>query len=311
MPTSIELPAEKASAIDLTQMCNNLTKEMQNIDNTRTTFALEQVNQNLKICLPLTDFNQQVKWIALSSKMYDNFLKVNRTSEQQQYFDLHALDMAQYPTIQQNHFSKFSIRDQYLLKHKGQAYVELHDTGNGTFIYRRSPQYLARIFAPYLPQAEKIFIENLAEQNTMNLFNNHKLALEPNQISNRALFWENYVHKYPKSLYIKDAIYLRDVYNYLLFIGAPLSPVSTAYENTISDSHLNEIEHLATLNDSELSRKSKKFMDFVHSQERIQNQNDYSDLQEIKIKHQLINALQLPHLKFNKLRNCFSDAICH
>ena len=92
-------------------------------------------------------------------------LKVDRTEFQQRAFEQYALEMAQHPTIQQAHFQQLTPRDQYLLKHKNQAYVELLDLGNGNLQYRRSPEYLARIFAPYPPAAEKAFIENLAEQN--------------------------------------------------------------------------------------------------------------------------------------------------
>ena len=34
--------------------------QVRKIDNTRTTFALEQINQDLKVCLPLLPLNEQL-----------------------------------------------------------------------------------------------------------------------------------------------------------------------------------------------------------------------------------------------------------
>ena len=44
---------------DFSLMCQNIEKQMAEIDDQRTTFALEQINQNLKVCLPLLEHKQQ------------------------------------------------------------------------------------------------------------------------------------------------------------------------------------------------------------------------------------------------------------
>lgn len=173
---------------------------MSQINEQRTTFALEQINQDLKVCLPLMELAEQKHLMQRSTEMYQRFLHVERTEFQQRAFEQYALDMAQHPTIQQSHFEQLTTRDQYLLKHKGQAYVELLDQGNGTLQYRRSPEYLARIFAPYLPVAEKVFIENLAEQNMEPVLVEKRLQLEAANIAARALFWEDYLQTYPKAV---------------------------------------------------------------------------------------------------------------
>ncbi|MCG4607505.1 hypothetical protein L0O74_14355, partial [Bifidobacterium longum] len=69
------------------------------------------------------------------------------------------------------------------------------DAGKGMLKYRRSPEYLAKIFAPYMPQAEQIFIENLAAQNMMPVFVEKTLMIEPHEIATRALFWEEYLNQ--------------------------------------------------------------------------------------------------------------------
>ncbi len=163
---------------DFSLMCQNIEKNMSQINDQRTTFALEQINQDLKVCLPLMELAEQKHLMQRSTEMYQRFLKVDRTEFQQRAFEQYAQEMAQHPTIQHAHFQQLTSRDQYLLKHKGQAYVELLDLGDGTLHYRRSPEYLARIFAPYLPAAEKAFIENLAEQNMEPVLTEKRLQIE-------------------------------------------------------------------------------------------------------------------------------------
>ena len=106
---------------DFSLMCQNIEKNMSQINDQRTTFALEQINQDLKVCLPLMDLAEQKQLMQRSTEMYQRFLKVDRTEFQQRAFEQYALEMAQHPTIQHAHFQQLTSRDQYLLKHKGQA----------------------------------------------------------------------------------------------------------------------------------------------------------------------------------------------
>lgn len=308
-PIQVEETYEEPIELDLTKLCNNLSKEMQEIDNTRTTFALEQINQNLKICVPLADFKHQIALIHLSNQMYDNFLIVKRTPKEQSAFDFYALDMAQYPTIQQSHQEEFSLRDQYLLKHKGQAYIELHETAQHELIYRRNPQYLARLFAPYLPQAERIFIESLAQQNMQNTFHNHHITIDAKEISDRALFWESYIDQYPKSHFIKEAEYLKQAYTQLLFKGMPEDPVSNSYfgEVSIKSDHLSAIQKLAKLNNSQLADQARRFLTFIQINQVERKKITHADYSA----SQLNEYLKLKPVRINQDIDCFSDAICH
>jgi hypothetical protein len=101
-------------------MCQNIEKNMSQINDQRTTFALEQINQDLKVCLPLMELAEQKHLMQRSTEMYPRFLKVDRTEFQQRAFEQYALEMAQHPTIQHAHFQQLTSRDQYLLKHQSQ-----------------------------------------------------------------------------------------------------------------------------------------------------------------------------------------------
>jgi HPt (histidine-containing phosphotransfer) domain-containing protein len=122
-PVSFQEPAQieasSTQTLDLTDLCQKIDKNMSEIDAQRTTFALEQINQDLKLCLPLLGFQQLKHLLGLSNKMYHDFLSVERTPQQQRAFESYALEMAQHPTIQQSLFEQLTIRDQYLIKHQG------------------------------------------------------------------------------------------------------------------------------------------------------------------------------------------------
>ncbi len=91
-------------------MCENIQHNMQQIDNTRTTFALEQINQDLKVCLPLLPLNEQLNLLNLSTQMYQTLLSVERSAAEQAAFDQHAFDMAQHQAIlHQGHFQKLCL----------------------------------------------------------------------------------------------------------------------------------------------------------------------------------------------------------
>ncbi|WP_228145794.1 hypothetical protein [Acinetobacter sp. ANC 5054] len=290
-------------AVDLSLLCKKLAQNMQEIDDQRTTFALEQINQDLKVCLPLLEAPEQQKLLKLSNQMYKNFLHVERTAQQQLAFEQYAFDMAQHPTIQQNHYEQLTLRDQYLLKHKGQAYVELFDAGEGQLRYRRSPEYLAKIFAPYMDDAEQVFIENLAEQNTQPVLLQKTLTLDPQDIASRALFWEDYLKQYPDSPYKKDAQQLLYQYSQFLFVGTSDSPVSGDYSDRLSiqASSLEEIEKLSKLKQSQLAIHSRQFLKLIEQNTVSGNRTAES---------QLLSTIGIHNPSPSYKKDCFSDAIC-
>ena len=303
----------EVTAPDLNQICEDLKKEMQDISAQRTTFALEQINQNIRVCLPLISHAEQKKLMALSNQMYAQFLKIERTPEQQQAFEQYALDESQYPTIQQSRFEKLHIRDQYLLRHKGQAYIEL-DTNNPNHMhYKRNSQYLARVFAPYFPEAEKVFIQTLANQNEHSLIQEQHLSISSDEIAQRALSWEAYLKTYPKSPYRADAQYLLDVYRSLLFLGLKERPVSIQYDGPtdLPASTLTTLEQLSHDKDTDLAVQARQFLNFVNlsAEEKAELFPSSPQASAQTLLMRMLNLkLYDAHLKDN--RNCFQDAIC-
>lgn len=106
IPEQVQKQSQQDEPVDLSLLCKNIENEILNINSERTTFALEQINQDLKLCLPLSTFDEQKHFLTLSNQMYQNFLTVNRTPPQQAAFEAYAFDLAQHPTVQQNHFEQ-------------------------------------------------------------------------------------------------------------------------------------------------------------------------------------------------------------
>lgn len=317
-----EAPASQVAQPDLTLICENLKKEMTEMNAQRTTLAIEQVNQDIRVCLPLMEWSEQKQLIDLSNQMYKQFLTIERTPLQQVAFENYALDKAEYPTIQQNHFEQLNVRDQYLIRHQGQAYIELVDHDPEHILYRRHPQYLAKVFAPYLPEAERVFIEQLAQQNDQPLLQNQKLNINPNEIVERSIFWESYIKNYPNSTYLADAQYLQQTYSALLFKGLDSSPISSQYsdQNDIQTPVWLEIETLARHKNSQLATQANQFIQFVQmSPEERLVKIPLKPTQLAKVENnpqqlaltQLNQYLNLKAVDLNsKTRDCFSDSIC-
>lgn len=309
---------------NLTFDCQKLPQEMQQISPQRTTFALEQINKYLGMCLPDMNLAQKKDIMVKSNQMYAQFLTINRTPDQQKAFETYVVDKAQIPNIQQTFFEKLNQRDQYLLRHQGQGYLEIVEANDGHLVYRRSPQYLANIFAPFFPEAEKVFMQELAQQNKEPLLSNNKFKISAQEITRRALFWENYLKHYPNTSYQKDASYLLKFYSTLLFIGTEIQPVSTRYEDhlDIQISNLMEIEALAKHKNSRLADQARKFLTFIAMNEE-QREKDIPLSAKVmdtasQSEHDLAVAqlaqflgLTLFPLSEIEKRNCFNDAICH
>ena len=113
---------------------------------------------------------------------------------------------SQFPTLQQDQYEQLHPRDRYLLAHKGLAYIDLVETDHEVR-YQRNPHYLARIFAPYFPEAERVFMQELAEQNQQANFQQQTFHLHAEEILARAQFWDKYLPNTPLATLLKMLIF--------------------------------------------------------------------------------------------------------
>lgn len=320
---------EQASATVATppvSICHSLNTLIQKIDNQSTITALQQVNQHIQQCIPQLSFEEKKQLIYASTNMYQRFLATERTAEQQTAFEQYAINNSTNPAMRQEYLSHFNARDRYLIQHQGEAFYELYDAGDGTIMYRRQPNYLLKLFAPYLPEAERVFIENLAQQNQVSIIANNNLDIPWSEISLRAQFWQNYIQRYPNSSFLDDAQRLKFKYAQFLFHGSNNVPVSNHYlgESDIYPEALTEVKLLATQNQLALGQQAQKFLQFIVLSPEQRDQSIPVELsaaekrseksQLIKINKQLDTymklydplALDSTHIA----RDCLIDAIC-
>ena len=108
--------------------------------------------------------------------MYQRFLKqdyTDKTARAFEAFGYAVLDQKQRDPkkviqSQKKLFDQLSPRDQYLIQHEGQAYIELLYQGEGMFTYRRQPNNLVDVFLRLYPLTRKNFY--LVWQKTIKTF---------------------------------------------------------------------------------------------------------------------------------------------
>lgn len=96
---------------------------------------------------------------------------------------------------------------------------EILNIGEGFYTIRLNPNYLVKHFAPTLSRADQIFIKALAQQNQEQFYYDAGIAIIWKELGERAVFWEQYAQKYPKSFFTKDAKVLADYYLYFFIYG--------------------------------------------------------------------------------------------
>lgn len=284
---------------DLSQVCERVEQRMKEMNAQRTTLALEQINKDISICLPnLETLSEKLALLELSNQMYRNFLKVERTPEEQKHFEQYALERSQHPTIQESHLKQLSLRDQYLLKHQGQAYIDLYDDEQHRLTYRRHPSYLDVVFAPYLPAAEATFISLLAEQNRNPIFNSHGLSLSATELVNRTLAWEKYLKQYPNSTFKQDAKTLYQQYQVYLFKGSQHDADASLTHPKIETREA--LETLIQESNSNLSHKAQAYLKLIQNEDTNHQFDIETELNQILG----FDTGKIPN------RNCLIDAIC-
>lgn len=310
--------------------CIEINAAIQKINQNSKIEDLNQINEKLKTCVPSLKNDEQLKLINASTTMYQHFLKQDYTDKTARAFESFGYavleqkqrDPKKVIQSQKKLFDQLSPRDQYLLQHNGEAYIDLLYQGEGMFTYRRQPNYLVDVFSKALPADQKEFLTRMAKDNQDIFYNDGALAVSWKELTERALFWEKFIQKYPKSHFISDAKLLFNEYRYFIFFGLDNSPVSDEYApNTWFDKDaLEQIQFLSTQNQSSLAKPAQQFLKFIATPVEERNKQFKIDLTEkngdkksnYQITHEQLEQL----LKFDSpwntevYRDCHIDAVC-
>ena len=202
------------------------------------------------------------------------------------------------------------------------AYIELLYQGEGMFTYRRQPNYLVDVFSKALPVDQKEFLTRMAKDNQNIFYNDGALAISWKELTERALFWEKFIQKYPKSHFIGDAKLLFNEYRYFIFFGLDNTPVSDEYApNTWFDKDaLQQIQFLSTQNQSSLAKPAQLFLKFIATPVEERNKQFKIDLTDkngdkksnYQMTHEQLEQLLKLDSPWNTevYRDCHMDAVC-
>ncbi|WP_017391161.1 hypothetical protein [Acinetobacter calcoaceticus] len=321
---------EQKPVIKQNNSCIEINAAIQKINQNSKIEDLNQINEKLKTCVPSLKNDEQLKLINASTTMYQRFLKQDYTDKTARAFEAFGYavleqkqrDPKKVIQSQKKLFDQLSPRDQYLLQHNGEAYIDLLYQGEGMFTYRRQPNYLVDVFSKALTADQKEFLTRMAKDNQNIFYNDGALAVSWKELTERALFWEKFIQKYPKSHFIGDAKLLFNEYRYFIFFGLDNTPVSDEYApNTWFDKDaLEQIRFLSTQNQSSLAKPAQQFLKFIATPVEERNKQFKIDLTEkngdkksnYQITHEQLEQL----LKFDSpwntevYRDCHIDAVC-
>ena len=301
-------------------ICTKLSDAMQEIDNKSKFEDIHTIQRQLEVCLPTTGNAQILQWLAEYQALYGRFLTVNQPTNEQSFYTL--MNLAErgekFPLAV---LKKVTPRIRYLISLvESNADVSVLYLGEGDYTFGHNLQAMADLFTPYLPDDQSAFIQRLATDNQAILWHDAGIAISFDQVLERAIFWQDYIQRYPNGYAIEDAKSLFDTYRYLLFFGS---------ENTQwTDDELREfydpadqqaISKLSERPNSTLAKDAQILVDFMalSTSQRQQkypsatkdNNGDKLNARQ-KANNQLAAALQITSPWQTNYKNCFEGIVC-
>ena len=329
-PTTHGNHAASAPKSPLPPQCDNIPLQMSAITANSDLQSLSVLNLALKRCVPLVNMETRKLWLDASWDMYQRFLKLGGDSKTAMVWDEFSGILEGYPDEssedkqarlqrQAELWPRLTPRMQQMSLWQGKEYIDNYYIGEGEMALRRHPQFVTDIFSPYLPEDEQVFTRQLAKENTTLTTNDAALVIPWSEVSNRALFWERYLKRYPDSPYAKQAEYLFQWYQAILFQGLDNTPVLEFDEKQLNISADAMAVHqlLSTKSDSRLAAKSSAFIQWLQQQQQHWQQLSpdertgfdkrlQSEQKKLKVSFPApVSAGKNSHF------DCFTDALCH
>ena len=329
-PTTHANHTASAPKSPLPPQCDNIPLQMSAITANSDLQSLSVLNLALKRCVPLVNMETRKLWLDASWDMYQRFLKLGGDSKTAMVWDEFSGILEGYPDEssedkqarlqrQAELWPRLTPRMQQMSLWQGKEYIDNYYIGEGEMALRRHPQFVTDIFSPYLPEDEQVFTRQLAKENTTLTTNDAALVIPWSEVSNRALFWERYLKRYPDSPYAKQAEYLFQWYQAILFQGLDNTPVLEFDEKQLNISADAMAVHqlLSTKTDSRLAAKSSAFIQWLQKQQQHWQQLSpdertgfdkrlQSEQKKLKVSFPApVSAGKNSHF------DCFTDALCH
>ncbi|WP_201615490.1 hypothetical protein [Psychrobacter urativorans] len=301
-------------------VCTKLSNAMKDIDDKSKIEDIHAIQRQLNACLPIADNVEILQWLKEYQALYGRFLGSTDYMDNEGFYD--AVDtMEQGKRLSVKQLKALSPRRRYLIELvQSNADVSVLDVGEGMFMFHHDLKAMAGLFIPYLPNDQAKFIQRMAIDNQDIFWNDAAVAVSFNEVVARAVFWENYIQRYPKGYFSQDAKYLLDLYRYVLFFGSDNTQwTDDAIHEFLEPEYKRMIMQLTKRPNSILAQDAQKFLKFavLSDSERqkkypvpSKDDNGYKIDDWAIPRYQLTEALPIPSPWENNDRNCLRSVIC-
>jgi hypothetical protein len=302
-------------------VCTKLSDAMKDIDGKSKIEDIHGIQRQLEACLPMTDKVEILQWLKGYHALYGRFLGSTDYMDGADFYDVvETLEQGKKLSVKQ--LKTLTPRQRYLIELvENNADVSVLYIGEGTFIFHHNLKAMADLFTPYLPNDQVQFIQRMAIDNQDIFWNDAAVAVSFNEVVARAKFWEDYIQRYPKGYFRKDAKTLFITYRYVLFYGSDNTRwTDDSFREFDNKQDLQAIQQLAKRPNSILAQDAQKFLDFMVLTDKERQKkypvpskdDDGYKIEDWSIpRYQLATALPLssPWQEGNN-RDCLSSVIC-
>lgn len=302
-------------------ICTKLSTVIKKIDNKSKFPDIHAIQRQLEACLPLSDNHEILQWLTEYQAMYQRFLSIDYAIDDDNFYTvMDTVEQGKKPPTES--LEMLSSRLQYLIRVvESNPDISVLYVGEGMFIFHHDLQEMADLFSPYLPTDQQAFIQRMAKDNQNIFWNDAAVAIPFKDVINRAIFWEDYVQRYPTSYFHQDAKALLDTYRYVLFFGSDNTRwTDDSFRKFHNEQNGQAIKALAKRPNSTLAQDAQKFLDFIDlSANKRRQQYPVPKLDDeghkieglAKDRYQLTAALPIPPLwDENNNRDCLSGIVC-
>lgn len=302
-------------------ICTKLNDTLNAIDNKSKIEAIHAVQRQIEACLPVADSTEMLQWLADYQAMYGRFLSLDDVTDDEAFFTvMNNIDQDGKLTVAQ--LKQVNPRIRYLVSLvRSKADVRVRYMGAGDFQFHHNLTAMADMFTQNLPDDQGEFIQRMAQDNQKMFWFDGAIALSFEELVERAVFWEDFMTRYPDSSFYDDANVLFDTYRYLLFFGANNTQwTDDERRKFYIPTEEQMMTQLAKRADSELAQDAQKLLTFM-KQSDSERQKLYPvadtdksgrEPKEWTLTHYRLNkALEIPLLWDTvKDRNCLKGIIC-
>lgn len=301
-------------------ICTKLHESINAIDNKSKIENIHSVQRQIQACLPTASNAEILQWLADYQAMYQRFLQFDNPTDSAAFFTVMS-HVEQGKKITVAKLKQVNPRVRYLIGLvMSRSDVSVRYLGEGDFEFHHDLTAMADIFSPYLPDDQSAFIQRMAKDNQAIFWFDAAIAFSFEALVERAVFWEDFIKRYPKSRFYTDAKALLNTYRYLLFFGSENTQWTDndirKFDNSADEQLMRQ---LAKRNDSELAQDVQKFFTFMQ-QSNTERQQRYPvpdkdenghKINQWEVAHyQLDEALEIPSPWKEDNKDCSTGILC-